>query len=109
MLRRVAAVTAVLVGGLAVPPAASPAAVTAPVSAIRVDQVGYASDGPKVAYLMSGSDLTGVGFVVKDPSGATVEAGVAGPSYRTVERQVPLRRAARLQRPDRAGDLHRSP
>ncbi len=81
MLRRVAAVTAVLVGWApVVPPVASPAAVTAPVTAIRVDQVGYASDGPKVAYLMSGSDLTGVGFAVKNPSGATVEAGVAGPT-----------------------------
>ena len=81
MLRRVAAATAVLVGwALVVPPVASPVAVTAPVTAIRVDQVGYPSDGPKVAYLMSGSDLTGVGFAVKNASGGTVEAGVAGPT-----------------------------
>jgi endoglucanase len=80
MRRGVAVVTAVLVGWVAlVPPVPSSArAALAPALEIRVDQVGYATGGPKVAYVTSGSALTGAAFVVRDASGASALAGVVG-------------------------------
>ncbi len=51
-----------------------------PVAFVRVDQVGYPSDGPKVAYVMSPSAMSGATFSVRDAAGATEYAGTLGAS-----------------------------
>lgn len=82
MLRRAAVVTAVLVAwATLVPPVPSWArnASTAGTE-VRVDQVGYATRGPKVAYVMSGPALTGASFAVRNASGASVLTGVVAAS-----------------------------
>ena len=47
---------------------------------IRVDQTGYPSSGPKVAYLMSESDLGRASFSVRDAANNPVYGGVVGSS-----------------------------
>ncbi len=82
MLRRAAVVTVVLVAWVALKPAAPSSARNAsiPDTEIRVDQVGYAASGPKVAYVMSGPALTGASFTVRNGSGSSVLTGVIGAS-----------------------------
>ena len=58
----------------------SAAAAGAPVAFVRVDQVGYPSDGPKVAYVMSTSAMNGATFSVRDAAGTTEYAGTLGAS-----------------------------
>ena len=62
-----------------VPDAAS-ATSTPAAPVIRVDQIGYPGASPKVAYVMSGSDLGGTQFSVRDASDTAVYSGVVGPS-----------------------------
>lgn len=45
---------------------------------VRVDQVGYATTGPKVAYVMAGADLRGTPFSVVATDGSTVLTGALG-------------------------------
>jgi endoglucanase len=62
-----------------VPDAAS--AASSPVAPfIRVDQIGYPATGSKVAYLMSGSNLAGTSFSVRNAANTPVYSGVVGPS-----------------------------
>ncbi|MEU4237529.1 glycoside hydrolase family 9 protein [Actinoplanes sp. NPDC026619] len=69
-----ALVAAVLIGGAAAP---AQAAVT---SYIRVDQVGYPADGPKVAFLLGTTAQAGTAFQVVDSAGTQVLAGTVGSS-----------------------------
>jgi endoglucanase len=45
---------------------------------IRVDQIGYPTNGSKVAYVMSGTKLNGAPFQVKNSSDETVLSGALG-------------------------------
>ena len=54
------------------------ATVPAPHAYVRVDQVGYATDGPKRAYLISSIPVTAADFVVVDASGAVRLSGPVG-------------------------------
>ena len=47
---------------------------------VRVNQVGYATDASKRAYLLSHTALDRTAFAVREPGGATVFAGAAGAS-----------------------------
>jgi endoglucanase len=47
---------------------------------VRVDQLGYPTTGPKVAYLMSPSAMRGATFEVVDSSGADIFTGTVGPN-----------------------------
>jgi endoglucanase len=49
-------------------------------SFIRVDQIGYPATGPKVAYLMSGSNLAGTPFSLHNSATTSVYNGVVGSS-----------------------------
>ncbi len=82
MVRRAVVLGAVLIAGVvAVPSPSTPSGAASPAAVvIRVDQVGYASDGPKVGYLMSTTALAGATFTVRSRSGATVYAGTVGAS-----------------------------
>ncbi len=79
--------------GVLVPSVPSSAKTVALVTTeVRVDQVGYAAAGPKVAYVMSAADMAGAPFSVSGPGGVPVMTGVVGPStgrwstaYRYVE------------------------
>ncbi|GAB7046798.1 glycoside hydrolase family 9 protein [Catenuloplanes indicus] len=64
-------------GGLTVTPSPAGAAVT---SYIRLNQVGYQADQPKIAYLMGTAAQAGSAFRVVDSAGATVLSGTAGAS-----------------------------
>jgi endoglucanase len=94
MVGRAAVGTAVMVAlGVLVPSVPSSAKTVALVTTeVRVDQVGYAAAGPKVAYVMSAADMAGAPFSVSGPGGVPVMTGVVGPStgrwstaYRYVE------------------------
>ena len=50
---------------------------------VRVDQVGYPTDGPKLAYVMSGTRLSGTAFEVHDSSGTVVFSGTVGEAAKT--------------------------
>jgi endoglucanase len=45
---------------------------------VRVDQIGYPSHGPKVAYLMSPTSLAGAAFSVRSADDTVVYSGVVG-------------------------------
>jgi endoglucanase len=67
--------------GSAVPAAERTTATAAPLSGVlRIDQVGYAPNETKLVYLMTTSASPGRPFTVRDASGVTVVAGVAGAS-----------------------------
>jgi endoglucanase len=68
-----------LVAGLAVAPAARSAApADAPAAAVRVDQLGYAPNETKIAYLLARAAHPGAAFTVVDTSGNVVLSCVAG-------------------------------
>ncbi|MDR7277375.1 glycoside hydrolase family 9 protein [Catenuloplanes atrovinosus] len=64
-------------GGLTVTPSPAAAAVT---SYIRLNQVGYQTGQPKIAYLMGTAAQAGATFRVVDANGTTVRTGTAGAS-----------------------------
>jgi endoglucanase len=80
MVGRAAVGAAVIVGlAVLVPSVPSSARTVAPTTTeVRVDQVGYAANGPKVAYVMSAADLAGAAFSVSRTGGAPVVTGVVG-------------------------------
>ena len=62
-----------------VPPATAAAgASTEAGPVVRVDQIGYPSDGPKVAYLMSPTPLAGAAFSVRTAGDSVVYSGAVG-------------------------------
>lgn len=70
-----AAVTAFAAGTTGV---LAPGARAATKAFIRVNQVGYPTNAPKRAYLMSHADETGATFTVRSAQGATVLSGTVG-------------------------------
>lgn len=65
-------------GGAGVPGAGVAGVAAEPMVQIRVDQVGYATDAPKMAYLMLGTSGQPLAFTVNDPAGHPVFEGMVG-------------------------------
>ena len=75
----VIAVVTAMVMVILVPLSSAPATAAGSHGAlVRVDQLGYPSAGPKVAYLMSPTGMSGDGFEVVDSSGAPIFTGSVG-------------------------------
>ena len=74
----IAVVVATLGIAVIVPVSTGPAAASPAHALVRVDQLGYPTTGPKVAYLMSPSAMSGATFEVVDSSGADIFTGTVG-------------------------------
>ncbi len=74
----IAVVVATLGIGVIVPVSTGPAAASPAHAVVRVDQLGYPTTGPKVAYLMSPSAMSGATFEVVNSSGADIFTGTVG-------------------------------
>ena len=105
--RAVAAlVVVVALAALAAGGSISPARSAVTAAFVRVNQVGYPSEAPKRAYLMSSVDQTGAAFGVRNASGATVFTGTVGASLGSWSQTYSFVHAARLRRREHGRRVH---
>jgi endoglucanase len=89
--RRCTALSLVLLGVALAAAIAIPRAGSAATDAfVRVNQVGYTTDGSKRAYLMSGVDLAGTPFSVRGAAGGAPFSGTIGASLGSWSRSYPF-------------------
>ncbi len=77
MIKIVSAIAVAVFAAIAVAPFATPAQPAGPVH-LRVNQVGYRPDEPKVAFALTNEPLEGVDFRVETASGSAVFTGPVG-------------------------------